>query len=198
MCGSAAIVQPVAVPAQNGAGHAPQKANVVHAGKISVKVAQLSGEECLSAELEPDVQGAVLRSFAAFALEQPVQSCQLFANGQELDANLSVAESGLVDGDTVTALIIPAARPVDNAHVGVVKGQACVADLGISVSHVEARGRTAVTLSGQANIASARGSLKPGNYYYYVEVKAALAIAVTFFELVNVDNGVSEVLWVAK
>lgn len=188
MCGGAANVHHLADAAdhvQNGAG------------KISIKVVQISGEEILAAELEPDVRGAVLRSFAAFALEQPVQCCQLFtSNGQKLRANLSVAESGLVDGDTVTALAIPAAHPADNAHEGVAKGQACLTGLRISLSHVAARGLPAVMLSGQAGIAGTRGSLKPGNYYYYVEYKAAAAV--TSFELVNIHDGVSDVMWMAR
>eukprot|EP00746_Dinoflagellata_sp_MGD_P000520 gnl/MRDRNA2_/MRDRNA2_100941_c0_seq1.p1 gnl/MRDRNA2_/MRDRNA2_100941_c0~~gnl/MRDRNA2_/MRDRNA2_100941_c0_seq1.p1 ORF type:complete len:199 (+),score=43.45 gnl/MRDRNA2_/MRDRNA2_100941_c0_seq1:82-678(+) len=198
MCGSAAVGQPVADPVQKGAAHAPQMTNVINTGKILVKVMQLSGEEILSAELDPEIQVAVLRSFAAFALEQPVQSCRLFANDQELRANLSVADSGLLDGDTVTALIVPAACSVDNAHLGVVESQMCLTSLAITLSHVEARGGLGVTLSGQANITGARGSLKPGNYYYYVEVKAPWENAVTFSELVNVHTGVSEVLWMAR
>jgi hypothetical protein len=199
MCGSAANVQHVADPAQNGASHAPHTENVNAAGKICIKVVQISGEEILALELEPDVRGAVLRSFAAFALKQPVQCCQLFANGQELRANLSVADSGLVDGDTVTVLAIPAARPFDNVLEGVVKDQACLTGLQISLSHVEATwGLPAVMFSGQAGIAGTRGSLKPGNYYYYVEYKTASAPSVTSFELVNIHDGVSDVMWMAR
>lgn len=200
MCVSSAIVQPLADLAQNRAALAPHKANVIGAGKIFVKVVQMSGEEILVAELEPNVQGAVLRSLVAFALEQPVDFCKLIniANGRELRANLSVADSGLVDGETITAFLVPGARPVDNAHLGVVEGQGCSTGLKISLSHVEARGLSTVTLSGQANITGARGSLKAGDYYFYVELKAALATTVTFSELVNVRNGVSEVLWMAS
>lgn len=208
MCGSAANVQHVADPAQNGAAHAPHTENVIDEGKICkicIKVVKISGEEILAAELEPDVRGAVLRSFAAFALEQPVQCCKLFANGQELRANLSVADSGLVDGDTVTALAVPAtrrvdnaARPVDNAPEGVVESQACLTGLRVSLSHVEASGLPTVMLSGQASIAAPRGSLKPGNYYYYVEYKAASAPSVTSFELVNIHDGVSDFMWMAR
>lgn len=209
MCGTAAAVQPLAVKplaaasvatsAQKVAASAPGKANDSGASNLSVTIVQLSGEEILVAEVEPNCQVAVLRSFTASALGRSVNSCGLFVNGHELPMNLSVADSGLVDGDIVTALVVSGACHVgiSSADVSVVDGPIDLTGIRVSLSHIETRGVSASTVSGQATVTGASGSLKAGEYYFYVEVQGTSPKAVTFFELVNVHGGVSEVLWIA-